>query len=154
MAGHLNARGRVARKKAQDALLAAFAQCGNVLLSCARSGVGRATHYLWLKQDPDYAERFKLAEQDAVESLEAEARRRAHDGLKRKKFTKSGDPIVDPETGEQYFEREYSDTLLIFLLKGLRPEKYRERFEHSGPNGGPIQVTGLKIEVVESRGAN
>jgi len=23
--------------------------------------------------------------------------------------------------------REYSDTLLIFLLKGLRPEKYRER---------------------------
>jgi hypothetical protein len=25
--------------------------------------------------------------------------------------------------------REYSDTLLIFLLKGLRPAKYRERYD-------------------------
>jgi hypothetical protein len=40
------------------------------------------------------------------------------------------------------FIQEYSDTLLIFLLKGLRPEKYRERFEHSGPGkGGAILVS-------------
>ena len=25
--------------------------------------------------------------------------------------------------------REYSDTLLIFLLKGMKPEKYRERYQ-------------------------
>jgi len=30
------------------------------------------------------------------------------------------------------FIREYSDVLLIFLLKGLRPAKYRERVEHAG----------------------
>ncbi len=28
--------------------------------------------------------------------------------------------------------REYSDTLLQFLLKGERPEKFRERYEVSG----------------------
>jgi hypothetical protein len=28
--------------------------------------------------------------------------------------------------------------MLIFMLKGAKPEKYRERFEHSGPSGGPI----------------
>jgi hypothetical protein len=30
--------------------------------------------------------------------------------------------------------REYSDTLLIFMLKARRPEKFKERFaaEHSG----------------------
>ena len=28
--------------------------------------------------------------------------------------------------------RKYSDTLLIFLLKGLRPEKYKERMELKG----------------------
>jgi hypothetical protein len=28
--------------------------------------------------------------------------------------------------------RKYSDTLLIFLLKGRKPERYRERVEHSG----------------------
>lgn len=33
-----------------------------------------------------------------------------------------------------YIEHEYSDTLLIFLLKGARPEVYRERADvrHSG----------------------
>jgi hypothetical protein len=28
--------------------------------------------------------------------------------------------------------RKYSDTLLIFLLKGRKPERYREQVEHSG----------------------
>ena len=28
--------------------------------------------------------------------------------------------------------RRYSDVLLIFLLKGLRPEQYRERYEIKG----------------------
>ena len=35
--------------------------------------------------------------------------------------------------------RKFSDTLLIFLLKGARPETYRERHEHTGKHGGPIQ---------------
>jgi hypothetical protein len=36
--------------------------------------------------------------------------------------------------------REYSDTLLIFLLKGMRPQKYRDqaRVEHTAPDGGGI----------------
>jgi hypothetical protein len=38
--------------------------------------------------------------------------------------------------------REYSDTLLMFLLKGLLPERYRDRVkaEISGPAGGPIPI--------------
>ena len=37
--------------------------------------------------------------------------------------------VMNPETGEteHYAEREYSDLLTIFLLKGAMPEKYRER---------------------------
>jgi hypothetical protein len=31
--------------------------------------------------------------------------------------------------GKRELVREYSDTLLIFLLKGLRPAKYRERYD-------------------------
>jgi hypothetical protein len=38
--------------------------------------------------------------------------------------------------------REYSDTLLVHLLKAHRPEKYRERVaaELSGPQGGAIRL--------------
>ena len=38
--------------------------------------------------------------------------------------------------------REYSDTLLIFLLKGIMPNKYRDRVqtEHVGFGGSPLTV--------------
>ena len=34
--------------------------------------------------------------------------------------------------------RVYSDLLLVTLLKGKRPDTYRERFEHTGENGQPL----------------
>ncbi len=77
-----------------------------------------------------YREAFEEAQEMACDAFEYEARRRAIEGVKRFKFH-NGKPIIDPETGQPYFEYEYSDTLLIFLLKGAMPEKYRERFERS-----------------------
>ena len=92
------------------------------------AGIHRETHYWWLKHDPAYAVAFAQAEEKAADALEAEARRRAINGVLRYKFDK-GRPITNPETGEPYYELEYSDTLLIFLLKGARPGRYRERIE-------------------------
>ena len=47
----------------------------------------------------------------------------------------SGKPIGIPAA-----VREYSDTLLIFLLKGARPEKYHERHQHTGVEGSPLTL--------------
>lgn len=46
--------------------------------------------------------------------------------------------------------RRPSDTLLQFLLKGRRPDVYRERFEHSGPGGKdlPAPVNGIQAGVL------
>ena len=33
-----------------------------------------------------------------------------------------------------------SDLLLIFLLKGLKPEKYRERHDVTGKKSGPFRL--------------
>jgi len=90
--------------------------------------------YKWRAADAEFAKAWDGAVEEALDLLELEARRRAHDGLVKKKFGKDGDPVIDPTTGKQYYEREYSDTLMIFLLKGGRPEKYREniRQEQSG----------------------
>jgi hypothetical protein len=126
----------------QEAFLAAYAEVGNITHAAEIVGVERTRHYDWLRSDPEYAEAFKKADEQAIEKLEQEARRRAVTGVRRKKFTGKGEPVIDPVTGEQYVEEEYSDTLLIFLMKGARPEKYKDRVhnEHTGADGGPIQI--------------
>lgn len=67
----------------------------------------------------------------AVESLEDAAVQRARYGMDRPVFHKG------KVCG---YVREYSDTLLIFLLKGAKPLKYRERLniEHTGKDGKPL----------------
>lgn len=144
MAGPTKPRHNVAPKK--KAFLAALAETGNVSRAAEVAGVDRRTHYRWLKEDEDYAERASDAMDQAADYLEGEARRRATEGLRQYKFDK-GVPILHPVTKEPYYEHSYSDTLLIFLLKGARPEKYRDRqqVEHSGSIATP------SLEVVVKR---
>lgn len=147
-------------------MLAAYAQCGNITRAATAAGVARSMHYLWL-QEPEYADAFDRANDEAVERMEEEARRRAVEGVTRYKFDK-GRPILHPtlcicgavkqehdETGcarteckeflsAPYTEHEYSDTLLIFLLKGAKPERYRERVEHTG------EVRALVVRDIDS----
>ena len=49
--------------------------------------------------------------------------------------------------------RKYSDTLLIFLLKGQMKERYGDRVAHTGDNGGPMEfvVTRAYSRTAESR---
>lgn len=142
-----NKRNKIPHHK-KAAFLAAFAEVGTIGRAAEASGVDRGTHYRWLEADNDYAKAFSDAAEAAADKLEAEARRRAHDGLLRMKFHQ-GEPIIDPRTKEPYFELEYSDTLLIFLLKGARPEKFRDnvKVEHAGKvstaNKTTIDLSGL-----------
>jgi hypothetical protein len=124
---------RAATKHAsQDRFLAAYAEHCTVVHACRATGIGRRTHYGWLESDPAYAARFADVKDDAVESLEAEARRRAAEGVL--------EPVY--QGGKKVGSiRKYSDTLLIFLLKGAKPDVYRDRVEHTGKNGGPIETT-------------
>lgn len=107
------------RQARQRAFLAAFAKTGSIGLAAKAAKVHRSTHYDWLKEDEDYGAQFESAQDEAVDALEVEARRRAMKGTRRKRF--------NPKTGEAFFEFEYSDTLLIFLLKANAPAKYRDR---------------------------
>lgn len=107
-------------KVKQAAFLAAYAEVGNVTQAAEISKVARRNHYNWLS-DPEYAEAFQAAEQQACDRLEQEARRRAVEGVEEPVFHR----------GEKCgVVRKYSDTLLIFLLKGAMPEKYKDRHAH------------------------
>ena len=76
-----------------------FAATGNVRLAAGAAGVSRDAPYKRARRSPAFAARWERAREDAIDTLEAEARRRALTG---------------------------SDTLLMFLLRAHRPERYRE----------------------------
>jgi hypothetical protein len=84
------------------------------------AGVHRSSHFHWVKSDETYAEAFRQAEGMAGLVLEAEARRRAAEGINKPIYYQG--QRVDAI-------KEYSDTLLIFLLKGALPHKYREGWD-------------------------
>lgn len=92
---------------------------GNVSRAAHLAGIDRRTHTNWVHEDTNYASAFLDAKEAAADSLEEVAWMKA-------RALRGG-----------------SDTLAIFLLKGLRPQIYRERFEHSGPNGGPIETKAI-----------
>jgi hypothetical protein len=84
-------------------MLSALAHCLSVKTACAQIGIPRKTHYVWSQTDPQYAAAVVHARALGAEWLEDQAIQRA---------TAGDHP---------------SDTLLIFLLKGALPDKYRDQ---------------------------
>lgn len=115
----------------KQSFLAHYVTTGNIAGASRLSGVGRRTVYNWLEEDEEFVTLFDEAALDAGDNLEQEARRRALVGVE--------EPVWHRGRRVGHV-RKYSDTLLIFLLKGAKPDKYRERFEHTGAKGGPIKL--------------
>lgn len=108
-------------KRAQEAFLDAYRELGTIKEAAAVAGIHRNMIYYWQEVDPEFAPRFKGADQDSRDALVAEARRRA---------------------------MERSDILLMFLIKQKDPS-FRETFkhEHTGPGGEPIRITEIVVEM-------
>ena len=109
----------------QGVFLAAYGGCMTVTHAAEAAKITRQTHYDWLEKDPKYATAFEQAKQEASDRLEAEARRRAVDGVEEPVY------YLGKVVGTKLV---YSDGLLTFLLKGVLPHKYRDRVDmaHSG----------------------
>src|SRR5690242_10650815 len=103
--------------------LAALRNSGNIRAACQAAGINRTVAYDHRAADAGFAAAWAEALEDAVDVLEAMARKRA---------------------------LEMSDTLLIFLLKSHRPHIYRETYRHelTDGQGGPLR---LQVEVVGDR---
>ena len=113
----------VARPK-QRAFLSAYRETCNVFRACQVAKVGRSSHYRWLEEDPGYRKAFDLAKEQAADLLEGEAYRRAVEGVEKPVGWYKGQPGG--------YVREYSDKLLIVLLKATMPDKYASRNEAKG----------------------
>jgi hypothetical protein len=98
--------------------LARLAEGASVHAAATAAGIGRSTAYEWREAEPEFSKAWDDAVEAGTDALEDEAIRRARDGV--------DEPIF--YQGEKCgLVRKYSDTLLIFMLKARRREKFAER---------------------------
>lgn len=80
------------------------------------AGLSRSQVVKWREEDPEFARQWDDIMQTHLDELEREMYERAR-------------------------RKEKPDTIAgIFLLKGHRPEKFADRIQHTGPDGGPLQI--------------
>jgi hypothetical protein len=107
-------------KNWREVFLKTLAETAVFASACKVAQVDPRTARRHRRKDPDFAERWDEALELALDLMELEARRRALHGTERPVY--QGGKLVGTI-------REYSDTLMIFLLKAYRPERFRERYE-------------------------
>jgi hypothetical protein len=95
-------------------------ETANVSRAAKSAGVDRRTVYRERERSGAFGEAWDDALEEGTDYLEEEARRRAYEGMRK--------PVY--QGGRRVGEiQEYSDTLMIFLLKGRRREVYGDRVE-------------------------
>lgn len=87
----------------RETFLALLSEGASVKAAAAAAQASRQSFYALKAKDEDFAKAWEDCLEDGTDELEDEAVRRAKAG---------------------------SDTLLIFLLKGRRPDKYKDRTDH------------------------
>jgi hypothetical protein len=106
------------KKDWKPVFLENYRESGNVKESAEAAGVSKQMAYKARKMNKAFREEWEAAREEVGDTLEAVAVSRAKD---------------------------HSDTLLIFLLKGLKPETYGDKTRHAFDQDSPLRVT-LKWE--------
>lgn len=138
-----------------DRFFAKFSERGNITEACKASGIARCTVYEYrdgkVPEGVDGAAwkaRFAEALEESMDRLEAEAYRRAVEGVEEPLIGR----VAKDQDGVITTVRKYSDGLLTLLLKAHRPDKFKDRVanELTGKDGGPIQTQKvIAIPVIE-----
>jgi hypothetical protein len=115
---------RLTRER-QEWFLKALAETGIVSAAVEIAGTSRTRVYELRKRNPGFAAGWEEAEERAADALEAEAWRRAVDGVQEPLV--SGGKVVRDDDGRPIAIRRYSDALMIALLKARRPDRFKDR---------------------------
>jgi hypothetical protein len=98
--------------------IAALSLNGNITDACEQMGIERSTAYRLRAEDEAFAAEWDTALESAADRLEAEAWRRAVDGVE--------EPVFQQKEMIGTI-RKYSDTLLVTLLKAHKKDKYSDK---------------------------
>lgn len=107
-----------------DEIISLMASGLSLTASAADLGVHRDTLYEWERTNPEFSDAIKLA------------RGKRQLFLERRLLSAVDGPVV---------------TSSIFALKNAAPDDWRDRqsLEHTGPNGGPIEVTRIERVIID-----
>ncbi len=120
---------------AVDRFLETLSRTGNPSAACQASGLTRRSINRMRENDPVFARDYEEAMEEAADLLEAEAWRRALEGVAQP-LLKAGQPVLDAD-GAAIIVRRYSDPLLVMLLRGCKPEKFQRRIGSAMPTPDP-----------------
>lgn len=140
------------RMERQRLFLRAFAQNGIILMGLQAAQCSRANVLQWREKEW-FETLYQMAIEEAADRVEMEAYRRAVVGYD-EPVIYQGLPttVADPVTGEfkHLTIRKYSDTLMAMVLKGVRPEKYRDnhKVEIEGNAAGGVLIVPGTIDPV------
>lgn len=138
----LNASGLSGRKRAFLYTLVRMSYKGKAY---AYAGVAPSTVSAWRKNDAIFSALEQLAEALHLEALEAEADRRAFEGVLKPVFGK----LEGKEAGSGIigYIREYDSALLQFRMRAIAPEKYRERADKDKGGASQPDVEQLRTDL-------
>lgn len=129
---NVSTRPRGRRRDWKPAFLQALAGLPNVRAACQTVGVARPTVYERRKADPVFAKAWDAAIDEAVDILEEHAWQRATTGTPTRPVVKRDGTIIEV--------MEVSDTLMMFLLKAHRRDKYGDRLDLADSRGKESSV--------------
>lgn len=114
---------------------------GNVSKALEAAAMSRTAAYDWRNEDEDFRNAWDEVVEASTDDYEDEAWRRAFDGVE--------EPVFYQGKNVGTINRK-SDTLLMFMLKSRRPEKFRDnsKVELGGVGGGPLTI---EVEYVQEK---
>ena len=124
--------------KKEAAFFDALRDGRSISAACLEAGITRSSAYLWRESDPSFRAKWDACVEEGTDRLEDEALRRARDGTEKPVY--QGGKLVGTV-------REHSDTLMIFLLKARRPQKFKDRVAV----GGDLEAPPIRSENVSAR---
>jgi len=105
-------------ERQQRAYLAALGKRGTQSAGLAAARVGRETLWRWREHSDAFVQAEAAARETLADQLEQEAIRRAYHGVQR--------PVYQQGQLVGYVT-DFSDAVLMMLLKAARPEKFRDK---------------------------
>jgi hypothetical protein len=127
----------------REPFLLELTKLGVVKYAAEACGVSRSTVYETRGNDEEFARRMDDAVDEAVDVLEREAIRRAHEGVE-EPLVSAGRLVLDAD-GQPLTVRRYSDRLLELLLKSKRPKVFSDRTRHQVELDATVRPAGITL---------